>query len=107
MILLGNILGGIGYILHMVIYLAVFLFIARAVISWVNADPYNPIVRFLSSSTDPMLAPIQKRIPLIGPGIDISPIILLFGLYFLDFVLVNSLYHYAAELNPMLAVRAL
>ncbi|MCB0332483.1 MAG: YggT family protein [Bdellovibrionales bacterium] len=84
----------------MIIDLAVILIIIRAVLSWVNPDPNNPIVQFLRASTDPMMRPIQRFIPPIGGGIDISPIVLLFGLYFLRYALVESLIGYARVLNP-------
>ena len=48
--------------------------IIRAVLSWVNVDPYNPVVSFLHRITDPFLSRIQRMVPLIG-NIDISPII--------------------------------
>ncbi|MDC0358386.1 YggT family protein [Oligoflexia bacterium] len=99
MILLANTLGALAYILHMVLMLALILVIARAVISWVNPDPSNPIVRFLQTSTDPMLRPLQKYIPLVGGGIDLTPIFLIFLIYFLDFALVQSLADYAAQLR--------
>jgi YggT family protein len=59
-----------------------YIVIARALVSWVNPDPYNPIVRFLHSVTDPVLYRIRRIIPLNFSGIDFSPIILLVGLSF-------------------------
>lgn len=83
----------------MILMLALILIIVRAVISWVNPDPNNPIVRFLTTSTDPMLRPLQQRIPLVGGGIDLSPIILIFLIYFLDIALVQSLSDYAMHIR--------
>lgn len=91
LILLGNILGGLAFVLGSVITIAIFLIIISAVISWVNPDPYNPIVRFLNESTEPMLRPLRRYIPLIQGRIDISPIVLLLLLYFLQYALVKSL----------------
>lgn len=105
MILLGNILFGIAQVLSMILTLAIWLIIARAILSWVNPDPNNPIVRFLRSSTEPLLQPIQRRIPPIGGTIDLSPLILIFLLYFLQYALVGSLTGYANEFRYGSAAR--
>jgi len=65
--------------------------IARAVISWVNADPYNPIVRFLVSVTEPVLYFIRRKLPVYFGGMDFSPVIVLLVIYFLRIFLVKSL----------------
>jgi YggT family protein len=67
------------------------LIIGRALISWVNPDPYNPIVTFLYRATEPVLAPIRRWIPLRGMGIDISPIIVILVIYFLQMFLVKTM----------------
>ncbi|MDY0292364.1 MAG: YggT family protein [Desulfuromonadaceae bacterium] len=64
--------------------LYIIILVARAVISWVNPDPYNPIVRFLHRATDPVLYRIQRLIPLQFGGIDFSPLVLLLGLSFVQ-----------------------
>jgi YggT family protein len=63
-----------------------FLIIIRAVISWVSPDPFNPIVRFLYRSTEPVLRPIRRRLPDLG-GLDISPVVALAAIYVLQMVL--------------------
>ncbi|HPD60709.1 MAG TPA: YggT family protein [Thermodesulfobacteriota bacterium] len=75
--------------------------VIRAVVSWVNPDPYNPIMVFLRHSTDPVLNPIRRRLPisLSRSGIDLSPLILLLIIYFLKDFLVNSLYELAKMLH--------
>jgi len=75
--------------------------VIRAIISWVNPDPYNPVVVFLRRSTDPVLNPIRRRLPiaLSRSGIDLSPLILLLGIIFLQKFLVNSLYELASRLH--------
>jgi YggT family protein len=70
----------IGLIINVYIYIVV----ARALISWVNPDPYNPIVRFLHNATDPVLYRIRRVLPMTFGGFDFSPLVLLFGLYFLQ-----------------------
>lgn len=57
--------------------LYIIILVARAVISWVNPDPNNPIVRFLHRATDPVLYRIQRIVPLQFGGIDFSPLVLL------------------------------
>ena len=51
---------------------------ARVIISWINHDPYNDIIRIIYQVTEPMLRPIRDIIPASSIGIDISPFILLF-----------------------------
>ena len=99
MIILANLLAAIGEVLGMLLSIMVFIVIARAVISWVNPDPYNPIVRFLHASTDPLLRPLRRFIPLVGGGIDITPIVLLLILYFLKIALVQTILDYALQLK--------
>lgn len=64
------------------------IIIARALISWVNPDPYNPIVQFLGKITEPVLAPIKRIIPVqFSIGIDLSPLIALLFIYMVQFFL--------------------
>ena len=60
-----------------------YLIIARAIISWVNPDPYNPIVQFLRMTTDPVMRFLRRFIPPIGGSIDFSPVIVIFIIYFI------------------------
>lgn len=60
-----------------------YIMIARALISWVNPDPYNPIVQFLRMTTDPVLRFLRRFIPPIGGSIDFSPVIVIFIIYFI------------------------
>ena len=99
MIFFANFLGALGFVLGMVLSTLIFLVIARAILSWVSPDPMNPIVRFIVSSTEPFIRPIRKRVPLVGGGIDLSPLIFLFLLYFLREFLVRTLLDYAQTLR--------
>jgi YggT family protein len=74
----------IAQVIDLIFTLYFYIVIARALISWVNPDPYNPIVRFLHSVTDPVLYRIRRAIPFNMGGIDFSPIILLIGLSFVQ-----------------------
>ena len=75
--------------------LYIIILVARAVISWVNPDPYNPIVRFLHRATDPVLYRIQRLIPLQFSGIDFSPLVLLLALSFVQRIIHAALYKIA------------
>lgn len=66
-----------------------YIVIGRAIISWVNPDPYNPIVRFLHNATDPVLDRMRRMLPLNFSGIDLSPIVLLLGLFLVKGVLLQ------------------
>lgn len=61
----------------------IWIIIARAIISWVNPYPYHPLVRFLYRVTEPVLAPVRRIIPPIA-GIDISPVIIIFVIFFIQ-----------------------
>jgi YggT family protein len=67
------------------------IIIARALVSWVNPDPYNRVVVFLYRSTEPVLAPIRRWMPFRNLGIDLSPVIVLALIIFLQRFLLKSL----------------
>jgi YggT family protein len=79
----------------MILSMAMWMLIISALISWVNPDPFNPIVRFLHAVTQPMLKPIRRLVPPLGGRIDISPIILIIVIVFLQAFLVGSMKSYA------------
>lgn len=84
--------------LNMLLWLYMWIVIARAVISWVNPDPYNPIVRFLVNATEPLLWRLRRVLPNLG-GIDFSPMALIIGILFLQNFLVASLQDLALSLR--------
>jgi len=87
-------------IVSIVLTILSWLIFIRALISWVNPDPYNPIVQFLYKTTEPILEPIRRIIPFsFRIGIDISPIIAFLIIYFLKDFLVNSIYGIALRLG--------
>ena len=91
MFIISNLLIALANILHIVLNLYMWIVIARALLSWVNPDPYNPIVRFLYNATEPVLYAIRKRAPIFFGGIDFSPMIVILIIYFLDSFLVPTL----------------
>ncbi len=90
MFIIGNFLIAIAQVINIALTLYLWTVIIRALISWVNPDPYNPIVTFLYRVTEPALRPIQKFIPMAG-GIDFSPVVLILVIYFMQFFLLTSL----------------
>jgi len=80
--ILYDLIISLWYIVSTLLTIYTFIIIARALISWVNPDPYNSIVRFLYMVTEPLLAPIRRRLPMIG--IDFSPIIVILAIVFIQ-----------------------
>ena len=99
MFIVSNFLAAVAKILDIGLSLYMWIIIGRAIISWVNPDPYNPIVRFLNSVTEPVLYPIRRRIPINFGGIDFSPILVIMAIIFLQTFLVQSLIQLAAHLG--------
>ena len=97
MYVIGYFLKALAVILNIIIFGFMWIVIARALLSWVSPDPYNPIVRFIHNVTEPVLYPIRKRLPLFAGGIDFSPIIVILACYFLQMFLVNSLVRLSAS----------
>ena len=95
MFVAGNFLTALASVLHMLLQAYIWVVIIRALISWVNPDPWNPIVQMLNRLTDPLLEPIRRKMFKMmgygGIGIDLSPLILIAAVYFLDFFLVGTL----------------
>lgn len=99
MILLANILMAVATIIGLVLQFFIFLILARVILSWVNADPYNPLVRLITSACDPIFYRLRRFLPLTIGGIDFTPFIVLIIIVFLQQALVVSLQEYATELK--------
>ncbi len=98
--ILSNFLVATAHVLNLVLTIFYWLVLIRAVMSWVNPDPFNPIVQFLEKSTEPILEPIRRILPAgLKFGIDISPIIAFLGIMFLKSFLVNTLLDLAIRLK--------
>jgi YggT family protein len=91
MFIIGYFLIAIAKVLDFILILFMWLVIARAVLSWVSPDPFNPIVRFIHNVTEPVLYPLRTRFPLNFGGIDLSPIVVFIGIIFLRTFVVSSL----------------
>jgi YggT family protein len=99
MFIIGNFLSAVAKIIDIALTLYMWIIIGRAVISWVNPDPYNPIVRFLNAVTEPVLYPIRRRLPISLGGIDFSPIIVILVIIFVQSFLVRSLAELAMQMG--------
>jgi YggT family protein len=94
----GNFLNAVAQVLDIVLSLYMWVIVIAALISWVNPDPYNPIVRFLHAVTEPVLSRIRRLVSF-RIGIDISPIIAILGIMFLRYFIVASLFDVARGLR--------
>jgi YggT family protein len=99
MFILGNFLAAAAKVLSLALNLYMWIVIARAVLSWVNPDPYNPIVRFIHTLTEPVLNQVRRRLPVVFGGVDLAPVVVLLAILFLEHFVVASLYELAAGLR--------
>jgi len=99
MFVFGNILNGIAEVLDVVLNAYMWVIIVRALISWVNPDPYNPIVQMLARLTEPVMKPLRKLAPAYKIGIDLSPMIAILIIIFLRAALIKTLYRLAISMG--------
>ena len=99
MFVFSNLVLAVARLLEVALTAYMWIIIARAVLSWVNPDPFNPIVRFLYRVTEPVLRPIRRRLPTMGMGLDLSPMLVILAIYFLQAFLVESLRDLALSLR--------
>jgi len=95
MIAFRHLLVAIASVIDLALNIYMWLIIARALISWVNPDPYNPIVRFLYNVTEPVLSYLRRRVPVVMGGLDLSPLIVILAIFFLRLFLVPTLHDWA------------
>lgn len=101
MFVFGNLLQAVASILGSLLSVYFWVLLIRVVLSWVNADPYNPIVRFLSSVTDPVFYYLRRILPFpttIG-SLDLTPLLLMLFVQFLQIFLVQSLFDLSLALR--------
>ena len=98
MFVVGNVLLAAATVVDYVLWIYMWIIITRALISWVSPDPWNPIVQFLDRATEPVLAPIRRMLGW-RMGIDLSPIIAILVITFLQIALVQSLKELAVRMN--------
>jgi YggT family protein len=99
MFVINYFFSALANLVNLLIVAYIWIIIARAILSWVSPDPYNPLVRFLHRVTEPVLRPVRERLPMHQLGIDFSPMIVILVLYFLKEFLVPVLYRIATEIG--------
>jgi len=95
MFIIGNLISAVAGVLDIVLTIYMWIVIIAALISWINPDPYNPIVRFLYSVTEPAFSFVRRKLPIPAMGIDVSPIVVLLAIVFLQHFLVKTLHQIA------------
>ena len=93
--LFSNFLIACAKVLDWVLVVYMWIVIARVVLSWVSPDPYNPIVRFITNVTEPILSQIRRRLPVSFGGLDLSPIIVFLVIMFLRAFVVETLFDFS------------
>jgi YggT family protein len=98
MFIFGNFLYATAVILSTVISLFQFLLFIRFILSWVNPDPYNIVVRVVFGATEPLVAPFRRLLPMGLGGLDFSLMFAFLFLIFAQHFLVKSLFDIAARM---------
>ena len=99
MFILGNLISAFAQVLSIVLNIYMWLIVVRAIASWFTMDPYNPIYQFLIRITEPVLGYIRRILPMRGSMMDLSPIVAILAIVFLQSFLVQSLFGLAAKLR--------
>ncbi|MEI6134918.1 MAG: YggT family protein [Desulfomonile sp.] len=99
MFIVGNLVYALAHVVDITLSIYMWVVIISALISWVNPDPYNPIVRFLYGITEPVFAFVRRYLPILPMGLDLSPLIVLLAIVFLQQFLVKTLIQLAEALR--------
>ena len=99
MFLVANLLVAVAQILDYVLWAYAWILLGRVLISYINADPNNPLIRFLYNVTEPVLERVRVKLPLSTGGFDFSPIVVWLAVMFLQRFLVRSLYDLAQVIS--------
>lgn len=95
----ANLLEGIAVVLSTVLTIYMWVVIISALLTWVNPDPYNPIVRTLRNLTEPVYYRVRRTLPFVFVGgMDLSPLVVILAIQFLKIFLVKSLFQLAANM---------
>src|SRR5512143_1315555 len=98
MFVFGNLLQAVASVLDFLLTAYMWIVIISALLSWVNPDPYNPIVRFLYGATEPLLRRIRRKLPM-NTGIDFSPLIVIAAIYFVKIFVVKTLLDFSYRMH--------
>lgn len=104
-LLARNFVEALAVVLNSLLSLYWWIVIIAVLVTWVNPDPRNPIVRFLRAATEPLFWQIRRWLPFVVIGaLDLSPIIVLFGIEFLRMLVVRTLFDLSQELAALASV---
>jgi len=99
MFVFGNFISAVTQILDLLLRLYFWIIIIRALLSWVQPNPYHPLVRFLHAITEPVLSRLRRFLPRgLGP-VDLSPLVAVLIIYFLRSFLIPTLYDLAGRMR--------
>ncbi len=90
MVIWANFIITITQMLQMVLQLYFWIVIVAAIMSWIEPNPYNPIVRAIYSVTEPVFDWVRGHMPVVLGGIDFSPMVVIFAIYFLQAFLIPT-----------------
>jgi YggT family protein len=99
MFILAHFVQALATVVQLGLTVYLWMIVIRAILSWVNPDPYHPVVRFLYRATDPVMDWVRNRLPVYSAGMDWSPIIIIAAVYFLRNFLVTTLMDIARRLQ--------
>ena len=99
MFIISQFLVAMSEVLDIALEVYKWIVILSALISFVNPDPYNPIVKFLRNSTEPIYRLIRKYIPTVFYNVDFAPFIVILTIIFLQKFLVPVIYHFGINLR--------
>ncbi len=99
MFVAGNLIEALAIIVDYVLSAYMWIFIIRAVLSWVSPDPYNTIVRVIYALTEPVLSPLRRKLPLYAGSIDFSIVVVVLIIVFLQHFVVRSLFELAQRMS--------
>jgi YggT family protein len=106
MVLIANILLALAKLIELssgLLTIYKYILLASVVVSWVNADPYNPIVNFIYRATDPVLRRIRRHMPDTG-ALDLSPLVAFAAIYILQIIFFDTAYHYLMSTSMTLKI---
>lgn len=107
MLIVANVLMGLAKVLGALLDIMSFLVLIYCIISWTNAPSHNVVVQFINASTEPLLKPIRRVVPLLGGRVDLSPIVLFLVFIFLQYALVQTLVDQATKLRGSALISSL
>ena len=99
MFVLSNLITALAQVLSIILNIYMWLIVVRAIASWFAMDPYNPIYQFLIRITEPVLGRIRRILPMSAGMVDLSPIVAILAIVFLQNFLVKTLFGIAARMG--------